>query len=474
MTIMSNQGFNVPGIPPDLRREETVNQIADGLDYLSKVADDIFSRINKRVAENKAQLQNINDRVNRANACVDKLKGSKKATKVFACAKYPASTSLEDYQSVFKNTGSLSKVKRPHYRCQSKHPPVDDRVLRDKLQFFNVHLNLKQKNKMGANREEGLGGLPRVVPSISSLLLFNTSENPYKKYVMLDPLGVVTKTRAAIEEEAGMAEAPTTIVQREELQKQSAENYFYIPDIGEVPEIAVPDFLPNLLGVADDVSFSADQGPSIAPSVLGSNIPDLPSVIPEPDIPSGPAASSESGSAPPPPPPPGPPPPEPPPPPPSAPPPPPPPGPPPPEPSPAPPTAAPDDVPATVASPDGGRNSLLESIRAAGGAGKAKLKKAKDRKIEMKKKKKEEKSGAAASGGGGGGGDLMSDLFSALTMRRKGISGTGKPGGGGGGGSSDKADAGPQGGAGVMDKISAMIPPPPSQSHSNKGEDDWE
>ena len=227
----------------------------------------------------------------------------------------------------------------------------------------------------------------------------------------------------------------------------------------------------SFTGVADDVSFSADQGPSIAPSVLGSNIPDLPSVIPEPDIPTGPATSESGAAPPPPPPPPGPPPPEPPPPPPSAPPPPPPPGPPPPE----PPAAPPSVVPAPVAAPDGGRNSLLESIRAAGGAGKAKLKKAKDRKIELKKKKEEEKSGggatAAASGDGGGGGkgggDLMSDLFSALTMRRKGISGTGKSGGGGGG--PDKAEAGD-----VMDKISAMIPPPPTPSQSHQADEDWE
>nr|KAG5691462.1 hypothetical protein BaRGS_017305 [Batillaria attramentaria] len=110
------------------------------------------------------------------------------------------------------------------------------------------------------------------------------SRESYKKYVMLDPLGVVTKTRAAVAEDAaGPADAPTTIVQNEEMLRQQQESYFYVPDIGNVPEIAVPDFLPNLLGVADDVSFSADQGPSIAPSVLTTAIPDLPSIAPEAD-----------------------------------------------------------------------------------------------------------------------------------------------------------------------------------------------
>lgn len=66
---------------------------------------------------------------------------------------------------------------------------------------------------------------------------------------MLDPLGVVTKTRAAVTEgAAGPADAPTTIVQSEEMQRQQQENYFYVPDLGNVPEIAVPDFLPNLPG----------------------------------------------------------------------------------------------------------------------------------------------------------------------------------------------------------------------------------
>ena len=43
---------------------------------------------------------------------------------------------------------------------------------------------------------QGLGSLPKNLASVSSLLLFNTTENPYKKYVTVDPLkGAVTKTR---------------------------------------------------------------------------------------------------------------------------------------------------------------------------------------------------------------------------------------------------------------------------------------
>lgn len=56
---------------------------------------------------------------------------------------------------------------------------------------------------------------------------------------------------------------------------QVPENYFYVPDLGQVPEIDVPSYLPDLPGIADDLTYSADLGPGIAPSAPGT-IPELP------------------------------------------------------------------------------------------------------------------------------------------------------------------------------------------------------
>lgn len=232
-------------------------------------------------------------------------------------------------------------------------------------------------------------------------------------------------------------------------------------------------------GVADDLAFSADQGPSIAPSVMGSNIPDLPSVGLEHDgIPAGlapvsstlPSLGGPPPPEPPPPPPPPPPsanvpPPPPPPPPPSA-------APPPPPPPPPPglPPPTPADVPKEIAEPTSGRQSLLDSIVKAGGASGAGLKSAKERKVGSKKRRQEEQEqgAAAGGGGGGGGGDLMSDLVSKLTMRRKAISGTAKAG--------EKAES--TGGSSAMDRIASMIPVPPKAEaparRPSGNDDDWE
>ena len=66
---------------------------------------------------------------------------------------------------------------------------------------------------------------------------------------MLDPLGVVTKTRTGDEEtDMGLADAPSTITHREELNRMRKESIGYVPPAQAVPMIATPDFLPDLLG----------------------------------------------------------------------------------------------------------------------------------------------------------------------------------------------------------------------------------
>lgn len=61
------------------------------------------------------------------------------------------------------------------------------------------------------------------------------------------------------------------------LLTQTAKSYFYVPDLGQVPEIDVPSYLPDLPGIADDLSYSADLGPGFAPSGPTSLLPELPS-----------------------------------------------------------------------------------------------------------------------------------------------------------------------------------------------------
>ncbi|XP_075850299.1 WASH complex subunit 1-like isoform X1 [Microcebus murinus] len=139
-------------------------------------------------------------------------------------------------------------------------------------------------------------------------------------------------------------------------------------------------------------------------------------------------------------------------------------------------------APKEVTEPSSARASLLESIRQAGGIGKAKLRSVKERKLEKKLEQEQVPSAAArdeAPRGRGAlegvsgignqegrvtepltcsfcvavratsqGGDLMLDLFNKLAMRRKGISG--------------------------KDPRSDSIPPLPRQWQREDNEDSWE
>ncbi|XP_062502341.1 WASH complex subunit 1-like [Corticium candelabrum] len=483
---MPVQSYNVPVILPDLRKEESLYQVADTLNHLERVANDVFNRISRRVAENRDRLSAVNNRVNLALAKIEKVKGSTKATRVFSSSKYPAPDQLEASKSLYTDVEEdVENVRHSRAKFESRLVTVDEKVLKDKQQFHSCNIDIDRLKKKQRERErqqqteddeagEGLGRLPRVIPSVSSLLLFNTAENPYKKYVMLDPLaGVVTKTKKDVEEEERqIGAAPTTIAQREEMARMTRESYFYKPEIGEVPDIDVPVDLPDLPGIAGDMTYSLDLGPSIAPSVPGSNMPELPSIEPDkppeiagdvsvpppPHAPPGPSAPppppGDAAPPPPPPPPPGPPPP----------------------PSDITPTLPPiagEEVEETstptpsLPAGDGGRGDLLAAIRQ---NNKAKLKNAKDRKPRKKANIEEEKPAA-------GGGDLMSDLMAKLSLRRKGISGTKKAGDKEGEGSvapglppTPRSDLS---GNPTMERMSAMIPVS-EEADGSGSEGDWD
>ena len=296
---MSSQRYNVPVILPDLRKEESIRQLVDSLEYLDAVANDIFARVSFRVAENRDELIAINNRINVAQAKIDKIRNStSKATRVFSPSKYPAPEKLQDYVSIYHDVNvGLQRVRKNKTMVTARIQEVTRETIKAKLRPHPTdYVTTKKTFREGVvidNTElqgEGLGSLPRHLPSVSSLLLFNTCENPYRKYVLLDPLsGVKIKTRdtVAIEEDK-MAEAPSSILHGERLERGPEESTRYRPSMPDLPELEVPASLPFLAHIADDVEYTADLGPSIAPSLANTNVPELPNLADPSSVPSEP------------------------------------------------------------------------------------------------------------------------------------------------------------------------------------------
>ena len=213
------------------------------------------------------------------------------------------------------------QVRKNKTPIESRLQDVTEEVIKGKYKPFVFPIRSRRLTKGHSCDDpemgEGLGRLPRHLPSVSSLLLFNTSENPYKKYVVLDPLeGAKTKTRDKIgEEEKELSDAPVTITKGEELQRGQQDSIMYVPLMPELPELDVPEML-QLPYVASDMFFQGDSMASIAPSLANTAVPELPNLA-DPDAPA--AVSSQppppgptdtgggGGGAPPPPPPPPPP-----------------------------------------------------------------------------------------------------------------------------------------------------------------------
>ena len=182
------QPYDVPIITHDLRQEEFVLQIADSLEYLENVTEDIFNRITKRVTECQTRLDMVNKRTDSAQAKINALKGSKKAIRVFSSSKYPSEEVAEVYKSIFDVDNQLREIQRSNLEITSKHKTADANSIKDKLQFYSVNIKQTKDKDDAEKRGEGLGKLPKTIDTVGSLLLLNTVENPYKKYVIMDPL----------------------------------------------------------------------------------------------------------------------------------------------------------------------------------------------------------------------------------------------------------------------------------------------
>ena len=174
----SSQRYSIPVISNDLRREDAILQMCSALEQLDSIANDVFSRIGKRIAENSKRLSDINSRVAVAEAKIEAVKGSKKATKVFSVPKYPSVAEEEKYSTVFPTSSDSQPKKSQQVKVLSKFQPLDEKALKEKLQFFNVQAKKSRAFDPANADQEGLGRLPSHIQSVSSLLLFNTTENP--------------------------------------------------------------------------------------------------------------------------------------------------------------------------------------------------------------------------------------------------------------------------------------------------------
>lgn len=341
--------IKIPLIGSDIRFDEVTIRAIKTFEYLDNVVDQIFDKIDARIEQNMTRIGDINSRLEKASAKIEKLKTSKKAIRMFSPARYP----IEDPKTIrptFDSTFQPGDIDF-HYKLDLPLERTDYKQYSDKLQFFHLKTPKREVPKQPS--------LIFQTSSINSLITFVNNENLFLKDTVKQKQELQTVDQKTDDDTTDFSRFSTMI-----RTKQQGDNFHYLPSVNQAPEFEFPLDLPDLEGIAGDISFSVPDEELLETNAFRALniVNDLPNVAELMDVkktqdpmPIQPPSIPEDLPLPPIPPPP-------------------------PIPQsvviPAPPPVPQSSVvvPPPVPQADNARSSLMEAIRKAGGMGKAKLK----------------------------------------------------------------------------------------------------
>lgn len=225
--------FEIPIIQPDLRHEEAILQSLNTLDYLNEVIGNVFDRIDKRITNNQAKVQDINRRIGIVNSKIESLKDSKKAVIIYSTNKYPEQE--QDFTPIFDDENELQKpvLKRiSENDVKSSPEKINHRKPQEKLQFY--HVKATEKTRISNKNIGPNTSLLNIIRSVDSLIVFKKD----------DKLGKSKSSSASSAPIEGrkLEAAPASIANKN--QKKNLESIFYTPSA--VDNVSV-DYQENLV-----------------------------------------------------------------------------------------------------------------------------------------------------------------------------------------------------------------------------------
>lgn len=207
--------YEVPLVSSNLRPQEMILQMADTLDHLDRISNDIFNKVGSRIQESRLRIQKIHQRVEAAQNKIGTMTGSRKATRIFSSSRFPGvfqSSTVE----LFSESNIATIKSKPTW--ENADTPVDsDSTFYPPLSRSGPTINL----------------LPPPPKSVSELLIFNTEDLVFKDKLVSERIPKATRRKHDSSEAAVdglLGDAPWSIIQRESGQI-NPHNYAYIPGI---------------------------------------------------------------------------------------------------------------------------------------------------------------------------------------------------------------------------------------------------
>jgi hypothetical protein len=233
---------------------------------------------------------------------------------VHCAAKYPASEKVKGFKRL--NHGATF-ARTPEFALADENAhflPSDRKISRKRERnlvdlYSAVNPDLSQ---FETGLKHGLGQLPQYLPSVSSMLLFDSKSNPYKDYNVLPSLmGRDAKRRSNNGDEVArsMGDAPDTFMNPDSALNAQQLDFLHRPAAPEVAPMEfmnLADFDPSFKNIASNINYESLSGnalPSIAPTAhQKTGLPDLPAIMDTPGAQTSSIPPVSSNTAPPPPP----------------------------------------------------------------------------------------------------------------------------------------------------------------------------
>eukprot|EP00756_Hemistasia_phaeocysticola_P053983 Hpha_TRINITY_DN29931_c0_g1::TRINITY_DN29931_c0_g1_i1::g.131950::m.131950/K18461/WASH1; WAS protein family homolog 1 len=262
----------VPIVFSTARREQHGLEAAlKALEKLDDVATAVFEGISAKVAEQRERVNDLQERMEEAKEKIDQVSGRSQATTVISSYKYMADKAWDNARVTGYDESSLHRIRGKKIRDQKIYQKGDSMPEeefsgmpsrpRNPAETFEVgfyYYTPGKRDTAQAASSKGLGHLPKSLCSVSSLLLFNTNENPYREYGVFDPLAQEGKKRIIEEKKNVLGQRPANFGGDEGGYEQGGdrEGFAYEPEARDVPDF---DEMPDKL-FDDAPDFDWDDG----------------------------------------------------------------------------------------------------------------------------------------------------------------------------------------------------------------------
>lgn len=258
--------IEIPLISQDIRPDEVSIRAIKTFEYLDKAVDLMFDKIDARIAKNMTRISQINERMKKAGDKIEMLKKSKKAIRMYSPARYPIENPPR-IKPTFdsKSFSSLGEINF-NYKLDLPLESVQFKQYSDKLSFFHLKRSRQQ-----------VPPKPNVIfntSSINSLITFVNNENLYVKDSILQQREKEIQAVDVVSDDTTDFSRFSTMIRN----KQQTELHYH-PSFYEAPNFDFPLDLPDLQGIAGDISFSVPDSELLAPALWSMNIVnDLPNI----------------------------------------------------------------------------------------------------------------------------------------------------------------------------------------------------